>query len=102
MPASRYVPSVRLFPETLPPLDYDASFTVRSVQQQGAISWRGREYRIGKAFVGQPVGVRASDEEGCFAVYFADHCIASLDTRPTGGYAVSKRRSIVNHVPEHL
>lgn len=81
VPASRYVPSPRPFPETLPPLEYDATFTVRKVQQEGVIHWQGHEYTVGKAFVGQPVGVRPTDEDGCYAVYFADHYIAALDVR---------------------
>lgn len=86
VPASRYVPSPRAFPETVPPLAYDAAFQVRRVQREGWISWQGHEYHIGGAFAGQPVGVRPSDVDGCFAVYFADHAIASLDSRTHTSY----------------
>lgn len=102
VPASRYHPSPRPFPETLPPLEYAATDAVRRVQQEGWISWQGRAYRIGRAFVGQPVGVRATDEAGCYAVYFAAHCVASLDTRRGTAYPVLEHRPVVNHVPEHL
>lgn len=88
VPASRYAPSPRPFPETLPPLEYDGAFQVRRVQREGTISWLGREYHVGGAFAGQPVGVRPSDEDGCFAVYFADHAIASLDSRTQTSYPV--------------
>jgi transposase InsO family protein len=88
VPASRYVPSARPFPETLPPLQYDAVFAVRKVQQEGWISWGGHEYRVGKAFVGQSVGICPTDQDGCYAVYFADHPIASLDTRTRQAYPV--------------
>lgn len=102
VPARHYVPSVRAFPETLPPLAYDASWSVRAVQQGGWISWQGHPYQVGGAFVGQPVAVAPTDAAGLLAVYFADHWIASLDTRSQCVYPVSKRRSVVNDVPEHL
>ncbi len=111
VPARHYIPSPRPFPETLPPLEYDAAASVRHVQQEGWISWRGRAYHVGKAFVGQPVALYPTDAEGILAVYFADHWIASLDTHSQCAYPVpvsnrpsrlSTRRSVVNHVPEHL
>lgn len=86
VPASRYHPSPRPFPEVLPEVAYDASFQVRHVQREGTISWQGGEYRVGGAFAGQRVGVRPSDVDGCFAVYFAEHAIASLDIRSHTSY----------------
>lgn len=102
VPATRYQPSPRPFPETLPPLTYDASWAVRRVQQDGWISWQGHAYRLSKAFVGQPVGLCPTDQDGCSLVYFAQHPIASLDSRTHSVYPVLQHRSIVNHVPEHL
>ncbi len=102
VPARHYVPSPRPFPETLPPLEYDVSWPVRHVQQEGWISWQGHPYHVGGAFVGQPVALAPTDVEGMVAVYFADHWIASLDSRSHCAYPVSKQRSVVNYVPEHL
>ena len=105
VPARHYAPSPRPFPETLPPLEYDASWPVRKVQQEGWISWLGHPYHVGKAFVGQPVGLCPSQEEGLLTVYFAAHAIASLDIRSQCGYPLSSsslHRSVVNHVPAHL
>lgn len=109
VPARHYLPSPRPFPETLPPLAYDPAAAVRHVQQEGWISWQGRPYQVGGAFVGQPVALYPTDAEELLAVYFAEHWIASLDTRSHCAYPVShlphrpsQHRSIVNHVPEHL
>ncbi|WIG58894.1 MAG: ISxac4 transposase [Ktedonobacterales bacterium] len=102
VPARHYTPSPRPFPETLPPVEYAASATVRKVQQEGWISWQGQAYHVGGAFVGQPIALAPTDVDGMLAVYFADHWIASLDTRSHGVYPVSKQRSVVNYVPEHL
>jgi hypothetical protein len=55
VPASRYRPSARAFPERLPALEYGPDDQVRKVQQGGMIYFRNRVCKIGKAFVGQPV-----------------------------------------------
>ena len=62
-PVSRYQPSPRLFPEVLPVVEYDSSDEVRKVQGKGEISFRGREYLIGRGLQGQPVALRRSGEE---------------------------------------
>ncbi|HEY7973976.1 MAG TPA: integrase core domain-containing protein, partial [Ktedonobacterales bacterium] len=89
VPASCYQPRPRLLPDSLPPIVYDATCTVRIVQQHGVIHWQGHRYHLSKAFVGLPVGLRPSDEAGCWAVYFLDYCLASLDTRTHGVYPVT-------------
>ena len=43
-PASRYQPSPRGFPETLPPIDYPDGDIVRKVQAKGEISYRNRTW----------------------------------------------------------
>ena len=62
-PVSRYQPSPRPFPEVLPVVEYDSSDEVRKVQGKGEISFRGREYLIGRGLQGQPVALRRSGEE---------------------------------------
>ena len=81
VPADRYRPSAIPFPETLPPIEYGASDIVRKVQQRGCISFRNREFRVGKAFVGEPVAPRASAEDGVFGVYFCPQPIARISLR---------------------
>ncbi len=79
VPASRYQPSQRSFPEQLPPLEYGASDQVRKVQIDGKISFRNREFRIGKAFRGYPVALRPTTQDGVYDVYFATHRISQID-----------------------
>jgi transposase InsO family protein len=79
-PASRYHASQRSFPESLPPICYEAGEVVRRVQQNGKISFRGRACRVGKAFRGQPVVVRPDPlTDGVYEVYFLHTRIAVLD-----------------------
>ena len=79
VPASRYQPSQRSFPEQLPPLEYGATDQVRKVQTDGKISFRNREFRLGKAFRGYLVALRPSTEDGVYEVYFATHRISQID-----------------------
>jgi transposase InsO family protein len=81
VPAARYQPSPRPFPESLPPLEYACDLTVRKVAGHGAISFQGRTFHIGKAFLGLPVGLRATTTDGLFQVLFAATEIRRIDLR---------------------
>jgi transposase InsO family protein len=81
VPASRYRASVRAFPEVLPALEYGPGDQVRKVGSDGTISFRGRLWKVGEAFRGQPVGVRPCAEDGLWSIYFGTHPVASLDCR---------------------
>lgn len=81
VPASRYQVSVRPLPVELPALEYLASDAVRLVSQDGDISFRHRRCRVGKAFRGQRVGVRATGCSAVWDVFFGVHRIAGLDFR---------------------
>jgi transposase InsO family protein len=79
VPANRYRPSSRAFPERLPPLEYHATDTVRQVQPDGCISFRNRPWKIGKAFARQPVALRPQTEDGKYQIVFGTIAIAQID-----------------------
>ena len=79
VPASCYQVSHRSFPEQLPPLEYGTIDQVRKVQTDGKISFRHREFQVGKAFRGNPVAVRPTTEDGIYHVHFASHKITTID-----------------------
>ena len=81
VPASRYQPSPRSFPESLPPLEYGAMDEVRKVQIDGKIWFRHRQFRIGKAFHGYPVALRPTTTDAVYDVYFASHLIVQIYLR---------------------
>lgn len=79
-PISRYQPSPRRFPETLPPIDYGPDDTVLMVGWSGEIRFRGQRYRVSSALHRQPIAVRPRvTEDGIFDVYFAHHHCLTLD-----------------------
>ncbi len=79
VPVSRYQPSPRRFPETLPPIAYASNGYVRKVQDKGAIYFKGNIFRISKAFKGHPVSLQPTQTDGVFMVYFCHHKITEID-----------------------
>ena len=83
-PVDRYRPSPRLFGETLPPIAYGSRDIVRKVDIGGVISFRNRQFKIGKAFRKQPLALRATSEDGLFDVHYCTQRIGQLDLKIGG------------------
>jgi transposase InsO family protein len=81
VPASRYQPSRRSYPEVLPAIEYDTHEIVRAVGKQGQIRYNGGTFYIGKALRGLPVALRSTDEEVVLNVYFCGQRIRQIDVR---------------------
>lgn len=81
VPASRYRVSVFAFPETLSPIEYLSSDQVRKVGAAGYLSWRKGRYQVGRAFTGEPVALRATAQDGVWAVYYCQQRVATIDER---------------------
>lgn len=97
VPAARYRPSERGYPETLPAVEYDDRDEVRRVQSNGWMHFRGYEVRVPKALAGQPVALRPTDTDGVWAVIFIAEQVATIDLRGR-----AKAWKPVTHVSEHL
>jgi hypothetical protein len=81
VPAERYRPSERSFPEELPQIEYGPGDIVRRVQFGGEISFKATSFRVGKAFRGHPVALRATVTHGVWSVYFCHQKISEVDMR---------------------
>jgi transposase InsO family protein len=81
-PAERYRASTRSYPETLPMIEYGPGDIVRKVDLDGQISFKSRRLHVGKAFRGQPIALRLSEQDGILSVHFCAHQIGTLDLRP--------------------
>jgi transposase InsO family protein len=78
-PAQRYRPSLRPFPEILPPIEYAPDDLVRKVDADGFISFKNRPWRIGKGLRGELIALRPTGEDGVFAVHYCAHRIGAID-----------------------
>lgn len=93
VPADHYQPSARPLPEKIPPVEYPEEYTVRKVSASAHISYKARKIRVGRAFIGQLVGIRATTTDGVFDINYRNKKIKTIDlTTPKG----------VNHVPARL
>ena len=79
VPASRYQPSSRPFPETVPPVTYGADEVVRTVSVHGSISWHGRRHFISRGLVGEPVALRPTREAQRWEVVYCHRRVATID-----------------------
>lgn len=81
VPASRYRPSPRAFPEALPSIEYGPDCEVRKVQAQGKVHFQNRTFAIAEAFRGYPVGLRPTATDGLFDVLFCGYQVDQVDLR---------------------
>lgn len=78
-PVRRYQASPRVFPEILPPIQYENSDQVRTVDEKGKISFNGRRLSVGKGFRGYPVALRPTEKDGVWEVFFCCDSIAQIN-----------------------
>ena len=70
----------------LPPIDYERGDEVRKVKQKGRISFRGHEYLVSRAVVGEPVALRATGD-GVWDVYYCHQRVGRIDRNPSSDRA---------------
>jgi len=71
-------------PEQLIKASYPSAWHTRRVRNRGHIKWRGRERFIGRAFVGELVGLKPI-AEGTHEVYLHGHLIGLLYEQDLAG-----------------
>lgn len=78
VPALCYKMSHRQFPHILPEIEYHENDIVRKVHDKGKISFRNKDYKVGRAFIGQKVAIRQTNKFKVFDVYFINHKIKQI------------------------
>lgn len=80
VPASRYRPSPRSFPERLPEPVYDSSEIVRRVSSTKAyVGFKGRFWRVPGAFKNESLAIRPLRRDGLYGVFFGATQVAKID-----------------------
>jgi hypothetical protein len=79
VPADRYRPSPRPFPERMAEVIYPDGFEVRKAAEQGRISFRGRRFRVGRAFAEKLVGIAPTTSGSVFHAYYRHQLIREID-----------------------
>ena len=80
-PITRYAMSPRPFPETLPPLTYEPGDLIRSVQNNGRISFNGHQVNVSRTLDDQEVALRPTPTDGVWEVRYAHQIIRTIDLR---------------------
>jgi putative transposase len=83
-PAQFYKRSPRIYPAKLPPVVYPARWEVRRVRPPGHIKWQGRLRFVGRAFVGEKVGLKVLGS-GQWAVYLGKLLLGHLHLADLAG-----------------
>jgi len=98
VPASRYRPSIRSMPSTLPAVTYDEHEIVRRVPlTKDYVRYAGRWWKVPKAFHGEYVAIRPLSTDGKFGIFFAAHQIGAIDlTQPKSVNYVSEQPSTMS------
>lgn len=86
-PASRWQPSLRPFPQTLPDWEYDRGSELKKVRSSGVISIAGRDYFISAALSGQWVQIQHLAQDRLL-VYFRRTCVRELNLIQRQSYPV--------------
>ena len=81
VPVSRYYPSNRPFPNIITEPQYDLAHITRRVNDKGKISFKGKLYKIGRAFTAETVALRHTKTDGKFEVYFYNQMLRSINLK---------------------
>jgi transposase InsO family protein len=84
VPASRYRPSVRSYPEDLPMPEYGPDDRVYKLRLNGKLHVDKLDFYLSQAFAGQLLAVRPSAEDGVFTVHYFHMQLGSIDLRYPG------------------
>ena len=71
-------------PEQSPKVKYPCAWQSRRVRNRGHIKWQGRERFIGRAFVGEVIGLKKT-LQGIHEVYLDRHLIGLLYEQDLAG-----------------
>lgn len=78
VPASRYTPSERAYPEKLPLIEFSPDDTVRGVSHDGSFRYLNSKWFIGEAFAHERVGVRL-DHDGMLEARYGPHVVGRFN-----------------------
>lgn len=80
VPAEVYRASERKYPAILKPLDYDSSYHVRSVRQNGEMKWGGQLIYVSQVLAKERIALKQIDDQR-WQVYFSFYLLGTFDQR---------------------
>lgn len=77
-PAELYSPSTKKYPEKMDTYEYNLSDIKRKVYDGGFVSFKNKEIKVGKAFIGEYVALRESQKNNIYEIYFCNQMLRSV------------------------
>ena len=68
-------------PDTIDPPQYEPQALTRKVDSAGWITFKGRDFRCSRAFAGQHVALRTTQQDGVFNLCYRSHVLSQVDLR---------------------
>lgn len=81
VPADRYKPSPRTYPEVMPIIEYSPGDIVRKVDNFGKVSFQGHKIRLTKALKGEYVAFRPTNEDGKYKAYYVRQKVKDINVK---------------------
>lgn len=81
VPATHYRLSNRAFKNEPSAFEYGADYEVRSIQPNGYVNYRGKCYKVGEVYRKLRVGIRPTQIDGRFDIYYRHQKIGELELR---------------------
>ncbi|WP_058462911.1 IS481 family transposase, partial [Legionella adelaidensis] len=79
VPAQRYHPSYRKYPEILPQIEYSPDYDIKKTDCRGRLHFQGRQVFIGMPFSNQPIGIRQNAHSDILEVYFSHQKLGEVN-----------------------
>ncbi|MDR2244922.1 MAG: IS481 family transposase [Burkholderiales bacterium] len=86
VPSERYRPSIRSYNPNPAPPEYDPSMSVRKGDSSGKLSFKNHSVKIGKAFIGEFLGIREEKGEGIYSLWWYSTKIGLIDLKQGAVY----------------
>lgn len=77
-PTACYSPSLRVYPERIPEVEYGSEYMVRQVRSNGEIRWNGGLLYICETMAGEPVGLKQVNDR-YWEMRFSFHLLGYID-----------------------
>lgn len=94
-PDTRYHMSPRAMPQHIGPPEYEPHAIVRKVRLNGKLSFRGKAFKISRAFAGKALALRPTHTDGVFDICYRRHLLGQVDL-------TQNTFKSVHHVPEQV
>ena len=79
VPADRYQPSYRFYPEALPAIAYPEDYQIKTIDVRGRLAIEGRNVYVGMPFSKKEIGIKRLLKSEIIEIYFCHQKLGEID-----------------------